>query len=46
MTVAAALLLYVVAVLAVGPRLLLRITADGGDEPYIEKTGKVACSAD
>ncbi|BDX32353.1 hypothetical protein TUM20985_29000 [Mycobacterium antarcticum] len=30
MTVAAALLLYVVAVLAVGPRLLLRITADGG----------------
>lgn len=30
MTVAAALLLYVVAILAVGPRLLLRITADGG----------------
>lgn len=30
MTVAAALLLYVLAVLAVGPKLLLQITADGG----------------
>lgn len=30
MTVAASLLLYVVAVLAAGPKLLLRITADGG----------------
>ncbi|BBY31515.1 M56 family metallopeptidase [Mycolicibacterium sediminis] len=30
MTVAAALMLYVVAVVAVGPRFFLRITADGG----------------
>lgn len=30
MTVAAALLMYVVVVLAAGPKLLLRITADGG----------------
>lgn len=30
MTVAAALLLYVVAVLAMGPKLLVRITSDGG----------------
>ncbi len=30
MTVTAALLLYVVAVLSIGPKLLARITADGG----------------
>ena len=30
MTVTAALLLYVVAVLSIGPKLLVRITADGG----------------